>query len=83
MKNNRGKLLLCISIFRTFASSMKMKNLRPHEVNEDEKFAPPREKFFSPTGEVKRTSEWAWMTFGLDKEDGSERCKTQEVRGKM
>ena len=51
-------------------------------VNEDEKFAPPREKFFSPMGEVKKSFELAWMTFGLDKEDGSERCKTQEVRGK-
>ena len=29
MKNNRGKLLLCISIFRTFASSMKIKICAP------------------------------------------------------
>ena len=28
------------------------KNLRPHERN----FSRPREKFFSPTGEIKRTS---------------------------
>ena len=47
-------------------------------VNEDEKFAPPREKFFSPTGEVKKSFELAWMTFGLDKEDGSERCKAPQ-----
>ena len=63
MKNNRGKLLFCIWIFCTFASSMKIK------------ICAPREKFFSPTGEVNRTSEWAQMTFGFDKEDGSERCK--------
>ena len=29
MKNNRGKLLFCISIFRTFALSMKMKICAP------------------------------------------------------
>ena len=63
MKNNRDKLLFCIWIICTFASSMKIK------------ICAPRETFFSPTGEVKRTSEWARMTFGFDKKDGSERCK--------
>ena len=29
MKNNRGKLLFCISIFCTFASSMKIKICAP------------------------------------------------------
>ena len=64
MKNNRGGTIALHLYFSYLCI-----------VNEDEKFAPPREKFFSPTGEVKRTSEWARMTFGFDKEDGSERCK--------
>ena len=66
MKNNRGKLLFCIWIFCTFASSMKIK------------ICAPREKFFSPTGEIKKFFELARMTFGFDKEDG--RRKWPHVR---
>ena len=49
MKNNRGKLLLCIWIICTFALSMKMKNLRSHERNFSR---PGRDKKDSQTGAV-------------------------------
>ena len=39
-------------------------------VNEDKKFAPPRESFFSPTGEIRKASEGVRRTIGFDKEEG-------------
>jgi len=49
-------------------------------VNKDGNFAPPREKFFSPAGEVKKSFGQARITFGFDKEDG--RREMADVRWK-
>ena len=39
-------------------------------IRNDKKSTLPREKIYSPTGEIKKLSEWAQMAVGFDKEDG-------------